>query len=126
MAVLAMLAGIINFLLNPYNQLLKKDISFKEIERLPRPILFVDARNADVFSAGHITDALNLPENDFDRYVNIFLDRWAPGSQVVVYCDIDRCNAGETAAYPLCEDFQPNNVYVLKNDWRSWKRYQEQ
>ena len=124
MAVLAMLAGIINFLLNPYNQLPKKDISFEEIERLPGPILFVDARNAVVFDAGHITDAVNLPENDFDRYVNIFLDKWAPGSQVVVYCDIDRCNAGEAVAYRLREDFQLNNIYVLKDDWRLWEKYQ--
>ena len=81
--------------------------------------LWLDARPADAYAAGHAPGAMHLDLADWDRDLPNFLDRWQPGQKVVVYCSAAACHLAEEVAQRLRKSrIEP--VFVLKGGWESW------
>lgn len=63
--------------------------------------LFVDARSLEDYLAGHIKDALNLPDHHFDEWIDDFLSGTDPDTEVIAYCDGEDCPQGRNVAEKL-------------------------
>lgn len=82
--------------------------------------LFVDARPAPDFNAGHIHGAINLANADMDEWIDSFLADISPNTLIIAYCDGPHCSLG----LDLAEQFRLlgyDKVYYLKNGWSQWK-----
>lgn len=88
--------------------------------------LFVDARNADEFVAGHLRGAINLAVGDFagdkmmatDQKINMMLDRYR---EVIVYCGGGACDASMLVAKELqARGFSKLKVY--KDGFTGWQK----
>jgi len=53
--------------------------------------LFIDARSEADFHKCHITNAINLPEHNFDMYVDNFMSQTNPGQTLITYCGSADC-----------------------------------
>jgi rhodanese-related sulfurtransferase len=83
-------------------------------------VMWVDARPRTKFETGHISGALLLNEDEWDRLVPAFLDAWEPEKIVVVYCDGGSCDASHAVARRLRGELKLENVRVLKGGWKAW------
>jgi rhodanese-related sulfurtransferase len=82
--------------------------------------LFVDARSAADYSAGHIAGAVNLPDQQFDEHIGPFLEATAADTRIITYCDGESCPLSERLAEKLSfAGFE--KVFHLKNGWGEWK-----
>ena len=98
------------------------EISLQDLSGIKEPILFVDARNPEDYEKGHIENALNLSESQFEEQLGVFLDKWALEGYVLVYCNAGQCNSSRVIAERLKRECGIQNVFVLKGDWRKWKK----
>jgi rhodanese-related sulfurtransferase len=85
-------------------------------------VLYVDARPAARFEAGHIPRAVRLTEEDWETLWPQFLDAWDPEKTVVVYCDGGDCEASHEVAARLRREMQVETVFILKGGWPAWQR----
>ena len=85
-----------------------------------RQVLWVDARPADAFVAGHLPDAVNLKLAAWDADFPGLLKVWQPESVLVVYCDDQACGAATAVAERLRAAGLPE-VYVLSDGWAAAK-----
>jgi rhodanese-related sulfurtransferase len=83
-------------------------------------ILWVDARSTAKFESRHIPGALSLNQAEWERLVANFYDQWQPGSQVVVYGEVDSDNGHEVATR-LREESAIEDVWVLKGGYEAWR-----
>lgn len=124
--LLAVIPAVMNAWLNPKTpswnpmQLAEGELSFAQSSNWPIDYVLVDARSPEVYEAGHIPDAINLYAGTFDDQIIGLLEVWDPDRAVVVYCDSRQCGASEELAMRLRNDFQMEQVYVLKGGWQSW------
>jgi len=122
---IAFAIGFINFLLNPNHPtlgLLEDEIKIGGIAKLSTPLVIVDARSKVEFEKAHIENAINLSEDSFNSDLGNFLDVWTPESTVLVYCDTELCNSSRSIAKRLKEECEIKNVFILKDDWKKWKK----
>lgn len=97
------------------------EISIEEAARLyeEKSVIFVDARHADDFEAGHIKGAVNLYAMDQDIWLSGFLYATDPTFTIVTYCDGESCHlATELAELLYLNGF--NNIFYLNNGWSQW------
>jgi rhodanese-related sulfurtransferase len=82
--------------------------------------LFIDARDGEAYSEGHIEGALNLPWHDFEaRFVDV-VPRLTPSGVMITYCDGDSCGLSKELAITLLAKGY-GNVRVLGNGWSRWQ-----
>ena len=81
--------------------------------------LFVDARDPYYFAKGHIKGATNLPEQQFDEYIDDFTSQTDPNIKIITYCDGIHCDLAENLAEKLFFAGY-ENVYCLKDGWNQW------
>jgi len=82
---------------------------------------FIDARKPADFEAGHIPNALNLPEEEFqDYYASKFSMILAPDSSIVAYCDGTQCELSHHLADQLRQQGH-TNVHILYNGISAWR-----
>jgi rhodanese-related sulfurtransferase len=82
--------------------------------------VFVDARMPEDYRKGHIKGAKNLPDMDFDSYIDEFYENTDFDSIIITYCDGEHCRLGKMLAEKLdMAGFE--NVYYLKNGYTRWK-----
>ncbi len=82
--------------------------------------LFVDTRHPEGYLTGHISGALNLPDQLFDEYIDNFLSRADPDMEIVTYCDGEDCPLGFNVAEKLYQlGFE--RVFYLTNGWDRWQ-----
>ena len=99
------------------------DMSIGEAVRLFEKgmALFVDARSKADYRAGHIKGAVNIPELDFENHIGAFLEKTAPETVLITYCEGDACTLSKSLAEKLSlAGFE--NVFHLKNGWGLWKK----
>jgi rhodanese-related sulfurtransferase len=84
------------------------------------PVLWVDARSAEEYGAEHVPGALLLNLENWDQLFPKFLDQWAPGENVVVYCSAATCELSRDVAERLRKS-GISAVFVLKGGWEGWK-----
>ena len=82
--------------------------------------LFVDARAAESFQAGHIPGAVSLPLGRIDDVINGFLTDHGVTTAIVTYCSSVNCPDAERLA-ALLKDFGYSNVSVFKGGMESWQ-----
>ncbi len=89
-----------------------------------RPVVWVDARDAQAFEVGHVPGAVRLTEDAWEQLLPGFIDSWRPGQPVVVYCDSRRCDASRSVAARLARELAIKDVYVLTGGWEAWQQRQ--
>jgi rhodanese-related sulfurtransferase len=96
------------------------ELTVEQVTKLGDDAIWVDARSASAFEAGHVPGALLLNELDWDNQLPGVLRKWEPGMTVVVYCDSSACSASHGVAKRLREQVQLDRVYVLHGGWAAW------
>lgn len=97
-------------------------ISIDEAQALffTQAALFLDARSADAYAAGHIMGARNLPWQQFDqRFPRVMADV-TEETLIVTYCDGEGCALSKDLAVALLAKGY-FNVRVLVNGWTLWR-----
>jgi rhodanese-related sulfurtransferase len=83
-------------------------------------VLWLDARSAGDYEAGHVPGAILLNLESWDQLFPQFLDRWSPDERVVVYCSAATCELSHEVAERLRKN-GISSVFVLKGGWEAWK-----
>ena len=96
------------------------DLTEAEHLFLKDEVLFLDARSADEYEAGHIQGALSLPWQEIDHYFDGLFDRLDQGRTIVTYCDGEHCDLSHELALFL-KDMGFEHVRVLINGWSLWR-----
>ena len=98
------------------------DISLGEAQGLfnSRSAVFLDARAADDYAAGHIKGARSLPWQDVDGFFMEVTEDLESETPVITYCDGETCNLSHDLAVFL-KDMGFMNVRVLVNGWTVWQ-----
>ncbi|HLP06826.1 MAG TPA: rhodanese-like domain-containing protein [Opitutaceae bacterium] len=84
------------------------------------PLLWLDARPAADFARAHIPEALPLTADDWDAQIVAVIQRWQPGTRVIVYCDDRACGTSRHVADKLRREYQFDDVRVLHGGWQAW------
>ena len=83
--------------------------------------LFADARVGNDYNRGHIKGAVNLPAEQFDRWIGEFLEKTDPGVTIITYCEGYYCPLAKDLAFKLImAGFE--NVYHLPDGWGNWNK----
>ena len=85
------------------------------------PVLWVDARSAERFSAAHIPGAMNLSEERWEEGLPGLVEHWQPGTPVLVYCDALDCQASTQVARRLAVELGIDQVHILTGGWPAWQ-----
>jgi rhodanese-related sulfurtransferase len=81
--------------------------------------LLLDARAADVYAAGHIPGAVNLPVATFDQVYPALKARLAAASLLVVYCDGGDCELSHDLANML-KDMKHGPLQLFPGGFDAW------
>jgi rhodanese-related sulfurtransferase len=92
-----------------------------DIEKLSRPIGWIDARPTESFNAGHIPSALNLNQTNWDEALPKVFETFQPGNTIVVYCSPD-CSESEEIASRI-RNLGFNQVFVLEGGFEAWQTH---
>lgn len=85
-----------------------------------REALFVDARDAAAFAAGHIKGAVSLPVGEFAAGLPRFVARVKPDAALVVYCNGYDCHdSRDLGARLLRAGYR--TVYVFEGGFPEWR-----
>lgn len=82
--------------------------------------LWIDARPATDFAAGHVPDALHLSEDDWEAGFAVVAEKWDGARALVVYCGGEECHASDAVARRLRHELGTENVHVLSGGWPAW------
>ena len=81
-------------------------------------MLFIDARDESDFNAGHITNSINIPFDDFDNHKQK-LQQIHKDKPTVIYCAGTECDLSHLLAKLLFEQGY-KQVYVFFGGWVEW------
>jgi rhodanese-related sulfurtransferase len=123
-AVPALLSAAFHPRRPPWNQeaLAPGEVTLATAEAWGAGTLWVDARPAASYAAGHAPGAVHLDLVNWEADLPKFLDQWQPGQRVLVYCSAASCHLAEEVAGRLRQNrIEP--VFVLKGGWESWQKH---
>lgn len=81
--------------------------------------LFLDARPEELYEAGHISGARNLPSEWADDYFDKIMAYIPVDAMIIAYCDGESCSLSkDLALYLFFRGY--DNVRVLVNGWSRW------
>lgn len=87
-------------------------------EKFRAEVLWIDARPADQFAAGHAPGSLNVSEQHFDEQLVQHLDTLQTNAKpVVVYCSGQKCEASRKVMEKLKEMGFVKDAFVFKGGW---------
>lgn len=92
-----------------------------KVRYLTQSAIFIDARSPELYRAGHIDGALNLPFQDFDKLFPKVMQNVPLETPIITYCDGNNCDLSEELAFSLLEQGYAK-VQVLRNGWTRWKQ----
>lgn len=82
--------------------------------------IFIDARHAVDYDAGHIKGAVHLTADESEAWLPDFLATTDPQAVIVTYCDGQNCHlAPELAELLFFNGF--DHVFYLENGWTRWR-----
>ena len=82
--------------------------------------VFLDARTAEAFQAGHIEGARNLAWEAFDELYPEVMANISTDAVIITYCDGETCSLSKDLALALiAKGFQ--QARVLPDRWRQWQ-----
>jgi rhodanese-related sulfurtransferase len=95
-------------------------VSEKKVHKLLNTgTVFIDARFARDFKAGHLESAINLPVNADDGERQKTTANIAKDARIVLYCQSAGCKFAEKVAIKLMLDGF-SNVSIFKGGWHKW------
>jgi rhodanese-related sulfurtransferase len=95
-------------------------ISERKVSRhLNSGTVFIDARYARDFEAGHLEGALSVPVDANDVKRETAMAQVAKDARIVVYCQSAGCKFAEKVAIEFMRDGF-SNVSIFKGGWREW------
>ena len=100
-------------------------VSLKEVEYyLKQPgIVLVDARSPEEYSLGHIPKALNLPDDQFDKYIGQLRNKLMNANFIIVYCSGGSCGTSEDLAGKLLKiGIGDSRIAVFEGGLPVWMR----
>jgi rhodanese-related sulfurtransferase len=99
-----------------------REISIEEAIRrhADQSAIFVDARSAVDYEAGHIQSALNLPDQDIDAWIEAFIAQTNPEALIIAYCEGPQCALSKSLVDKLI-DLGFVNARYLVDGWGQWK-----
>lgn len=83
--------------------------------------LWIDAREAEAYAAGHVPEALSLNETTWEAGFGRLMDAWDGARAIVIYCGGESCHASEAVARRLKRELGFENVVVLRGGWDAWR-----
>jgi rhodanese-related sulfurtransferase len=122
---LAFFAGLISYRVHPIAVSAAVAAGFEEVslaqaKSLKEP-LWVDARTAEDYRAGHIPGAIHLSPAVYEAGGIVLLAaHWRPGKPIVIYCDGGACRAAIEVGERLRKGLPQAHVYILKGGYPSW------
>lgn len=96
-----------------------------EEAKMVNPVIWVDGRSLDEFSQGHFAGALHLDFDNWDMGLGKILEKWEPGTGIVVYCEGDGCESSRAIAERLRNELEMDTIYWLTGGWKSLVRGME-
>jgi len=99
-----------------------REISIEDAYQIAKKgkTLFVDARSENDFKERHIKGSVNLDEKKFDEFIDDFLSRTDPETQIITYCDGIHCSLGKDLAEKLFS-IGYDNIHYLANGLTIWE-----
>jgi rhodanese-related sulfurtransferase len=99
-----------------------REISLAQARALygQKGVLFVDARPAEMYMAGHIKGAVSLPVGELDRLIEAFARAHDPDTHIVTYCSGRQCQDSHMLADRL-SDYGFSHVKVFADGFPAWK-----
>lgn len=83
--------------------------------------LFVDARPMEMFSEGHIPDAVSMPVGSFDAQIESFMSRYPETTYIVTYCSGRACmDSHELAQLLYAYGYETISVFI--DGFDGWER----
>jgi rhodanese-related sulfurtransferase len=93
------------------------EITVADAKALGTAALWIDARSRADYEAGHVEGALLLNEESWTELFIPVIERWQPGTPVIVYCDSHGCQASRKVAERLRVEAGIDNAKVLRGEW---------
>lgn len=93
------------------------EITVAQARALGAPALWIDARSRAAYDAGHVEGALLLNEDTWSELLIPVVERWQPGTPVIVYCDSHGCQASRNVAERLRTEAGIDTARVLRGEW---------
>lgn len=84
--------------------------------------VFVDARSAYSYEAGHIPGALHLPSHASADSLRQVLASYPADARVITYCSGGGCWSSYTLAKRLVKESIRDDAYVLTGGWPAWQQ----
>jgi rhodanese-related sulfurtransferase len=84
-------------------------------------VLFVDARPAEMFMAGHIKGAVSMPVEEVDQLIEDFVKTHDPDTHIITYCSGRECEDSHLLADRL-SDYGFTHVQVFVDGFPAWKK----
>lgn len=81
--------------------------------------LWVDARPAPAFAAGHAPGAVRVAEDDWDAGFGALVEIWDGSRPIVVYCAASGCDASVAVARRLRTELGFAEVHALRGGWEA-------
>ena len=82
--------------------------------------LWLDAREAGAYAAGHVPGALSLNEAGWDAGFAALMEAWDGTRPLVVYCGGESCHASDQVAARLMRELGFSRLAVLRGGWPAW------
>ena len=84
-------------------------------------VLWIDARGEDAYQQGHIPDAIQLNEDNWDDGIFTLMDAWLGNPRpIIVYCSSARCGTSSRVAERLRDALPAAEIYSLHGGWDAW------
>lgn len=83
--------------------------------------VFVDARRADDYEAGHVTGALFLPPHQLEQRFPSVEPQLPRSHRLIVYCYSPKCDMAERVAQFLAQ-MGYRNLMIMETGYRAWER----
>ena len=141
---LAILLGLFRFIFlnDPEFLLIKKERIFKEIttfsvpEDMTEPMMinlefakylfdeksavFIDARDAEDYKAGHIENAINIPFDYYEDYEEV-MDGLDDAGIFIIYCSGEECSLSLDLADYLYNEMLIDKLLIFEGGWPQWR-----
>jgi rhodanese-related sulfurtransferase len=102
-----------------------REISFAKAKKLikEKAAVIVDSRSNEDFQQGRIKGAVNLPNEQFDEYIDNFLQQADFETTIITYCNGKECDLAKKLAEKL-QFIGFKNLFYIKNGLSRWKEDQ--
>ncbi len=141
---LAILLGLIRFIFlnDPEFLLIKKERIIQEIttfsvpKNMTEPMMinlefakylfdensavFIDARDAEDYKAGHIENAINIPYDYYEDYEEV-MDGLDDNGIYVIYCSGEECSLSIDLADHLYNEKLIDKLLIFEGGWPQWR-----